>query len=379
MTSMLRRTVHSFVIGGCILLIPSGARAQVVLKANDSVSVRFGFLSQTWADFTQNVRQDSSYAQSIFERRLRFIMGVQVGSHLSFFFQTDNPNLGRSGPGFTKTLGAGFITQDAYVEVKPGASNALLLDAGLQYVPFCRNCMESAATILPMDLGAYSYLQNAGTASSGGRDVGFVGRGYLFGDRLEYRAGVFSGARLSTAPGVQTATNSLRGAGRLQLQLLDPEAPAYSYPGNYFGRKKVLSVGAALDAQSSYRAIVIDGLLSLPVGGDGITAQANFIHYDGRELIPALPKQDTFEAEAGYHFNGAKLTPWAKFEMRSYDEAVQSALFQGERRVQVGGTWYVSGSNLNLKAGYGVATLDRLGQPALTQNGVTFQLQAYYY
>ena len=112
--------------------LPAVARPQAVLKVNDSISVRIGFLSQTWADFTQNVRQDSAYAQNIFQRRLRFIAGVQVGPHLSFFFQTDNPNLGRSGPGFSKQLGGGFISQDAFAEVKPGRSNALLLDAGLQ-------------------------------------------------------------------------------------------------------------------------------------------------------------------------------------------------------------------------------------------------------
>jgi hypothetical protein len=375
---MLRRTV-SAALTALVVTMPAAAHAQAVLKVNDSISVRLGFLSQTWADFSQNVRQDSSYAQNIFQRRLRLIMGVQVGPHLSLFFQTDNPNLGRSGPGFTKSLGTGFITQDAFVEVKPGRSNALLLAAGLQYVPFCRNCMESAATILPMDLGAYSYLQNAGTASSGGRDVGFAARGYLFGERLEYRAGLFSGARLSAVTGVQTATNSLRGSGRLQLQLLEPEAPAYSYPGTYLGRRKVLSVGAALDAQSSYRAVAVDGFLSLPVGSDGITAQANFIHYDGHDFIQALAKQNTFEAEAGYHFNGAKLTPWGKFEKRSYDGSVRSVVFQDERRFQVGGTWYVIGHNLNVKAGYSVAKLDRLGGSALTQNGFTVQVQGYYY
>ena len=377
MLRLLRRTV-SAALTALIVSVPA-VHAQAVLKVNDSISVRLGFLSQTWADFSQNVRQDSSYTQNIFQRRLRFIMGMQVGPHLSLFFQTDNPNLGRSGPGFTKSLGTGFITQDAFVEVKPGHSNALLLAAGLQYVPFCRNCMESSATILPVDLDAYSYLQNAGTASSGGRDVGFTGRGYLFGDRLEYRAGLFSGARLSTIAGAQTATNSLRGAGRLQLQLLDPEAPAYSYPGTYLGRKKLLSVGAALDAQSSYRAVAVDGFLSLPVGSDGVTAQANFIHYDGHDFIQALPKQNTFEAEAGYHFTGAKLTPWAKFETRSYDESVRSVAFQDERRFQVGGTWYVVGHNLNLKAGYSVAKLDRLGAEALSQNGFTFQVQGYYF
>jgi len=376
---MRRRSTTSAVVVALLAAGAASAHAQAVLRVNDSISVRLGFLSQTWADFSQNVRQDSSYAQNIFQRRLRFIAGLQVGPHLSFFFQTDNPNLGRSGPGFTKQLGAGFITQDAYAEVKPGKSNALLLDAGLQYVPFCRNCMESAATILPMDLGAYSYLQNAGTAASGGRDVGFLARGYLFSDRLEYRAGVFSGARLVTAPGVQTATNSLRGAGRVQVQLLDPEAPAYSYPGTYLGKKKVLAVGAALDAQSDYRGVAVDGLLSLPLGNDGISAQANFIHYDGHELIPSLARQNTFEVEAGYHLTGAKLTPWVKYETRSFDDGETSASFQDEQRFQVGGTWYVMGNTLNLKAGYSRATLDRLGQEALSQNGVTVQVQAYYY
>jgi hypothetical protein len=357
--------------------LPLAASAQASLKINDSVSVRLGFLSQTWADFTQNVRQDSAFAQNVFQRRLRLIAGLQAGPHLSLFFQTDNPNLGRSGPGVTKQLGSGFIVQDAYAEVKPGSSSALLLDAGIQYVPFCRNCVESAALILPIDFGAYSYLQSAATGSSAGRDVGFVGRGYLFGDRLEYRAGVFSGARL--ANGLQQASNSLRGAGRVQLQLLDPEAPAYAYAGTYLGRKKVLAVGAALDAQGSYRAMAVDGFLSLPVGPNGITAQTNLIHYDGHQLLPALPKQDALEAEAGFHFAAAKLTPWVKYEARSYDDAVKSVVFQDERRFQVGGTWYVMAHTLNLKAGYSRATLDRLGQEALAQNGVTVQVQAFYY
>ena len=50
------------------------ARAQAVIKVNDSVSVRFGILSQTWADWSENVRQDSNYAQNIFQRRIRFLV-----------------------------------------------------------------------------------------------------------------------------------------------------------------------------------------------------------------------------------------------------------------------------------------------------------------
>ena len=77
--AMLPRIVRSVALAAFIVFIPAAARAQAVLKVNDSISVRLGFLSQTWADFSENVRQDSSYAQNIFQRRLRFIVGMRVG------------------------------------------------------------------------------------------------------------------------------------------------------------------------------------------------------------------------------------------------------------------------------------------------------------
>src|SRR3954454_19690791 len=56
---------RAVVLAALTVLTPAALHAQAVLKVNDSVSVRFGFLSQTWADFEQNSRQDTSYAQSI--------------------------------------------------------------------------------------------------------------------------------------------------------------------------------------------------------------------------------------------------------------------------------------------------------------------------
>ena len=258
------------------------------------MSVRFGILSQTWADWSENVRQDSNYAQNIFQRRIRFLVGGQFGSHFSFFYETDNPNLGRSGPGFTKSLGSGFITQDAYVEVKPGSTNAFLIDAGLMLVPLCRNCQQSAASLLPLDYGAYSFLQGAATGSSVGRDVGFEAKGYLGNNHVEYRAGVFQGFRASAGAN-QVATNALRGAGRIQIQLLEPEAPVYSYAGTYFGKRRVLAIGGGVDAQSDYKAFSADAFFDHPLGAaTGVTLQGNFIRYDGGDTFAALPKQNTW-------------------------------------------------------------------------------------
>jgi hypothetical protein len=372
--------VRAAVVAAVVSLAPAWAHAQATIKVNDSVSVRVGFLSQTWADFNENVRQDTSYAQSIFQRRIRLLVGAQIGSHLNFFYETDNPNLGRTTAGAAKSLGTGFITQDAYVEYKPVAtSNAFLLVAGLQLIPLCRNCLESAVTLLPIDYSSYSFLQSGPTGSSVGRDVGFQAKGYLGNNRVEYRAGLFSGARLATAAGVVTSSNSLRGAGRLQVQLLEPEAPTYSYAGTYLGRRKILAVGAGVDGQSSYKAWAADAFLSYPFGNNGITAQANFIHYNGDTFFPALVKQNTFEVEGGYHFTDSKFTPFAKFEARDVSDATLAAN-QDEHRFQLGLSYYVVGHNLNLKGAYTRGTLNRLAPLAsLTQNGLTFQLQGFYY
>lgn len=386
--SFLRR-VPAVVLSALVLATPPTLEAQAAIKVNDSISIKIGFLSQTWADFTQNVRQDSSYAQNIFQRRMRLLVGANIGSRLTFFFETDNPNLGRSGPGFSKNLASGFITQDAYAEIKPGKGNGLLIDAGLQYVPLCRNCIASAPALLAMDFGAYSLLNSGVTSSSTGRDVGFLAKGYLMDNKIEYRAGVFSGARATTitsgsAAPTQVASNSLRGAGRIAVQLLDAEPISYAMPMTYLGKRKVLQLGVGGDLQSSYRAYSADAFLSYPVGADGVTLSGTFIHYDGNTFFTGLPKQNTFETEAGYHFNAASFTPWVKFETRQFDQAVKTASVQDETRLQVGGTYYVMGNNLNVKAAYQYGSFDRTNAAlvplsALTQNGFTLQLQAFYY
>lgn len=368
-------------VAAIVATSPMNAQAQATIKINDSTSVRVGFLGQMWADFSQNVRQDSSIAQNLFIRRMRFILSAQIGSKLSFFFQTDDPNLGRTGPGNTKSLASqGFIVQDAYVEVKPW-SGPHYVEAGLLLIPLCRNCITSAASLLPLDYSSYSFLSSGPTGSTNGRDVGFMAKGTFADQKVEYRAGIFSGARLNNpqTPTVQTASNSLRGSGRLMVNFWEGEAPGYVMPGTYLGRRKVFNVGAGFDLQSRYQALAADAFLSYPIGANGITLATTFIHYDGDTFFPTLPRQNTFEIEGGYHFTDAKITPWAKFETRSINSAFQTAALQDDRRIQLGGTYYWVGNNLNVKAAYTRGTFNVLNGAAINQNGFTLQLQGFYY
>src|SRR6266581_1134883 len=221
----------------CALLgVAASASAQAVIKVSDDVNVKFGMLLQTQADWTQDAAT-GSYQENLFIRRVRFLVGGQVAPKITFFFETDDPNLGKSVSG-TKNISTGFTVQDAYLEWK--AADAFALDAGLMFIPLCRNCYQSAATLLPIDYGAYAFLHGGPTKSVVGRDTGFMARGYLAKSRLEYRVGAFQGAR------DRLSANPLRWAGHLQYAFLDPEAGFFT-TGTYLGKKKVLTVGGGFD------------------------------------------------------------------------------------------------------------------------------------
>jgi hypothetical protein len=140
----------------------------------------------------------------------------------------------------------------------------------------------------------------------------------------------------------------------------------------------VFNIGGGFDTQSRYKAFAGDAFLSYPFGANGMTLAGTYIYYNGDTFFPTLPKQNTFEVEGGYHFTDAKITPWGKFEIRKFD--TETAAFQNDRRFQVGGTYYIAAHNLNVKLAYTRGTFNQLAPlPTLEQNGVTMQLQGYYY
>src|SRR5664279_3248537 len=362
-----------------IALLPAVANAQAIIKVNDTVNFRLGILLQGWADWngqSNAAGETAGFQQNLFLRRARFFLGGQVAKDVSFFFMTDNPNLGKSTQTLTsgttgvKAPGTGFIVQDAFVEWK--IANEFAIQGGLILIPLCRNCNSSAASLVSMDYGTFSFQESAPTQSSVGRDTGFQAKGYFADDHLEYRAGVYSGFR---APGVK---NSFRFTGRAQYNVFDVEKVQF-YPGTYFGKKKILAIGASYDAQSDYTAYAGDVFFDYPVGkGNGITAQADYIRYDGGATFPtaALFKQDVLFLETGFFLSGLKVMPFLRYELEKYQDTVNEKL--NKNFYQVGLGWYPYSSNFNIKAGF---TRKEFPNDPLTAstNQYTIQVQAFYY
>ena len=361
------RRVPIFLAVMICLLIPTLAGAQAVIKVNDNVNIKFGTLIQTWADSAELATDPQGYANNLFLRRFRFLVGGQISPTVSFFFETDNPNLGKA----PKSLATGFITQDAFVEWKPlGATNtAFIVDAGLMLPPLCRNCLESAATLLSLDYGSYSFSESAPTQSSVGRDTGVLAKGYLAGGHFEYRAGVFQGFRRSGS------RNAFRGTGRVSYNVWDTET-GYTYPGVYFGNKKVLQFGVGGDRQNEYKAWSADAFISLPnPAKNALNGELTVLRFNGGNgfFTTALPEQDDYTAQVGYYLASPKVMPFIRYEHQDFKAAASDP--NDNKRWQAGLTWYPAGHNFNVKGAYSHVA-PKVGN---STSEYTVQLQFFYY
>jgi hypothetical protein len=280
---------------------------------------------------------------------------------VTFFVETVAPNVGkRLAPG--KNISPSLGVQDVYAEIQP--TTALMFDAGLLRVPFSRNGLQGTSTFLPMDVGPYTFEQAAITESSSGRDTGFQIRGYVLSNRLEYRAGIFQGTRTTQS------TNAERYAGRVQVNLLDPET-TFLYSGTYLGTKKVLAIGAAFDRQSRYQAYDADAFAEVPAGPGALTTQFDFNRLDGG-LDSLLPKQNDLLLELGYLVKAWKVTPvlqFARHDILGIDNG-------DERRTSIGANYWLSANNVSIKGAYThIKTAGTIG----AQHEVTVQLQVFYF
>jgi hypothetical protein len=343
-----------------LLASASIATAQAVIKVNDDVNFKVGILGQFQADWFNDKATDTT-ATNLFVRRARLMFGGQVAKNVTFFLETDAPNLGKTLPS-GKNITPSMIVQDAYAEFKQ--SDAFALDAGLMFVPFSRNSLQAGGTLLALDYGAYTYTQSSPEQSATGRDTGFQAKGYVLENRLEYRIGAFQGMRNGASD------NALRVAGRVQYNVFDPEV-GFFYTGTYLGAKKILAIGGAFDTQSHYQAYDGDVFADFPIGPGAITAQFDYNHFDGDVTLATLTKQNDVLFEAGYLVRSLKLTPVLQVTHR----AIVDGTAGDETRTSIGANYWWAAHNANVKAAYMV--IRPSGVPS--QHEFTIQLQIFYY
>ena len=112
---MLRKVSGRFLRAGplalavfALALLPAVAGAQVVVKVSDTVNFRLGFQLQGWAEWLQDPISQG-YQQNFKLRRVRLILAGQVAPNVTFFMQTDNPQMGLTTGTSTKALNCASV------------------------------------------------------------------------------------------------------------------------------------------------------------------------------------------------------------------------------------------------------------------------------
>lgn len=328
---------------------PAANENRLELVLANGTSIRFGVLSQlqyeAQGDFTHD--PSNSVSQNIYLRRTMLLIAGNVLHDFEYFIDTDFADLFKAAGEESLKNGPGISVKDVFATYK-GLGEAFMIDGGLMLPPLSRNSLQGAPFLNGLDFFSGTYVHAAAFGSSSnsfGRDTGVQVRGILPGGLLEYRAGVFQGRRRVANAENVAASNGLRFAGRLQLNLLDPEK-VYFLRGTWLGEKQLLSVAGSLDYQysggGSYHAYSVDALLD----AHNVTAQVEYIYRDGGARVN-LPEQHAWSAEAGYRIQSLRLSPVARFERRAGPDA-----FPDETLVGGGLSFWAFGHNSNLKIFY---------------------------
>lgn len=322
------------------------------------MTFKVGLLGQLQAESAEVIGTDDD-AQNLFFRRLRLLMSFTLNEKLSVFLETDSPNLGKSANNGVKDAGDVFI-QDFVATWK--FSPAFQLDGGMLLTEQSYNHNQSAASLMTLDYGPYSFVESAPTGSRVGRDYGLRARGYANENHLEYRLGVYQGVRGTNA------ANDFRYIGRLMYSFFTPQTGLF-YRGTSLGKTKTLAFGVSFDTQEDYESIGADMFFEQPFGtGNGFVLQVDYNELDGDVFIPSLSKRSTFLVETGVYLASKKIQPFIQWGSQDLDAA--GAV--DEDKITVGLAYFINGHNNNLKISY--SKIDRTPGDSGDQINIQWQI-----
>ena len=322
----------------CLSWFAAPTSAQVgIASADGKQTLNLGFLAQPQYEALDNA--DATHTgENLFFRRLRIIMGGKINDKLSFFFETDTPNLGKGTAAGTKNPST-ITIQD--FSLTYSFANEFKVDAGMLLIPVSHNSQQSAASLLYVDYGAFSFQHSAPLDSVVGRDYGLQARGYLANNHVEYRVAVLQGNRGTTS------TLPFRTTARVVFNVFEADT-GFFYMGTSLGKKHILSVGATYDEQKDYKAFSGDVFFDQPVGGgNALTLQGDYTEYDGGTTFTKLPKQKAMLVEGGFYFAGIKLSPIAQYSKLTYD--VETTTYENQEKVGGGLAYWINGHRNNIK------------------------------
>jgi hypothetical protein len=319
-----------------------------------------------------------------FLRRARLMLWGSVTKEISYFIETDEPNLGKGGDFTVRTF-----VQDAFLTytVRP----EFKVDAGLMLAPLSHHTLEGATSLNTLDYHADMIKFPAQRLF---RDTGIQFRGIVLpDDRLQYRVAIFEGVRNAALPAVPEGEHRTtlnpggvpRVTGMLRGNIFGSE-PDFFLKGIYFTDKPLVSVGVGADWQSKsavklngshgdYFAASFDVFADYPLtSNDEAIFKANYFYYaegsvPGQTLVPA--GASAIFAEAGFRHAFIEPVIFAEV-LRGRKESVSIVA------PHAGANLWIMKHNFNLKTDVGFRRTETKNEPTKKDILWTTQAQVFF-
>jgi hypothetical protein len=306
---------------------------------------------------------DNGNTSDTFLRRNRFTLLGQYNDYVGFYAQLE---AGSDSKGGNDEKSVYF--RDAYLTVD--YSDPLRFIVGRYKNTFSRENLEACLEPLTMDRAELLAYTPFGRT----RDTGATLWGNLADAKFQYRLSIADGRE-----GEEVVSDSPRLTARAHVSLWDSEY-SYGYRGTYLGTQKVLTIGAAVDAQADvaygdylnrtdprdYLATTVDIFFEHPYEFGTITASAAAFKYsiDGYPVAPdpaltPLVERDGFYAKFGYLLPDpiriGRLQLFGRYEETDYGDDTG---LSDQTWASVGFNYYINGQNLKISLEHAMVSFD---------------------
>jgi hypothetical protein len=369
---------------------PAPVQVQVPQEvANAIASIRLNYAFQLyWQSRNTGSGPDKTdTTNDIYFKRDRLMIGGQLddvyGFYAAYQFQGDERIFPAA---VSDTTAKSFDIIDTFFTAD--YADAFRLRAGLTKDPMIREQNESCFVPLSLDRSYFIY-QNLPRLN---RDFGLVLWGNIADALIQYRVAAMKGN-----DDVNDPKSELRYTARVHVSLLDPE---YSlvYNGTYLGKKKVLTLGAGYQAESSavygnvagktlakdYKAYTYDVFFEYPTKAGTFTASGAYLQtdfdkaYQGADPDPRSiginGEKSGWYSKFGYLLPNAKLQVFGRYEKWQFAE-LNGIFNQKITWTGYGINYYVKGQDLRLTLEYSTNDYDKEDTLNKDFNTTTIMLQ----
>jgi hypothetical protein len=357
-------------LGAALVSAPALAGPRMTFGPDDQGALQIDYKGQ----FQLNVRDTGSGGDgngsttSLNFRRNRIALMGRYGEKASIYVQTEYledsslaPLQVRDGSGESN-----FEILDAVLRLK--FDEAFRVNVGKYKNSFLRENLEACENPLTLDRSLFLRPPFAGT-----RDRGVGIWGNVADGRFQYRLDVSEGRE--SAGNRAVPASSPRFDARIHASLLEPEAD-YGYKGTYLGKKKVLTVGAAVQHESKvawadtagkngeadYTGKTVDLFLEYPTPSAGtVTLSGAWADVDlddlyrgaapDPEALGVTGQRNGWYVKAGYLLPGVPLQLFGRVESWRFASLnndpnnlpSETVYDQEVRWTGLGANWYVPG------------------------------------